>query len=259
MIAAIGANSLLAAAFGAAPARSASLVQPFANARPPQREEEAGKSAYPQPVDTVEIASALPREAAARAAIGLGTSSQTPSNRTANGSRADDPGIDQPALRGDLSDEEQKQVDELRRRDQEVRRHEQAHAASAGGNARGGPSFEFETGPDGKRYAVSGEVSIDTSPVAGNPRATIAKMEQIRRAALAPSEPSSQDRAIAAQAAAAAQKARAELAEEDSQETSGVEEGRGGRGQQSAGPNGPASSTNIASLISLGERVDISA
>jgi hypothetical protein len=48
-------------------------------------------------------------------------------------------------------------------------------------------------------YAVGGEVQIDTSP-AGSPEATIRKMQQIRRAALAPSQPSGTDRAVAAQA-----------------------------------------------------------
>ncbi len=113
-----------------------------------------------------------------------------------------------------LTPEEEARVRELRQRDAEVRRHEAAHKAGAGSVASGAPSFEYTTGPDGKRYAVGGEVSIDTSPVSGNPQATIAKMQQIRRAALAPAQPSAQDRAIAAQSAAAEQQARAELAEE---------------------------------------------
>ena len=109
------------------------------------------------------------------------------------------------------TEQEQQQVRELRKRDQEVRRHEQAHKAAAGAYARGGASFEYTTGPDGQRYVVGGEVPIDLSPVQGNPRATIAKMQQIRRAALAPADPSSQDRAVAAQAAQAERQARAEL------------------------------------------------
>lgn len=112
----------------------------------------------------------------------------------------------------ELTDEEQKQVEQLKQRDREVRQHEQAHLAAAGGNAIGGPTFEYQTGPDGKRYAVGGEVQIDTSPVEGDPEATIAKMQQIRAAALAPANPSAQDRQVAAQAAAEARDARAELA-----------------------------------------------
>lgn len=129
------------------------------------------------------------------------------------------------AVGGELTPDEQAQVEQLKQRDAEVRQHEAAHAAMAGSHARGGAQFEYQTGPDGRRYAVGGEVQIDTSAVAGNPRATIAKMEQIRAAALAPAEPSSQDQRIAAQAAAEIQKARAEQASsaEDEQE---VETGR---------------------------------
>lgn len=108
----------------------------------------------------------------------------------------------------ELTEEEQKAVDELKRRDLEVRQHEAAHAAAAGPHASGGPSYEYETGPDGKRYAVGGEVRIDTSPVEGDPAATIAKMEQIRAAALAPADPSGQDRSVAARATAEIAKAR---------------------------------------------------
>ena len=57
-----------------------------------------------------------------------------------------------------------KLVRELQQSDAEVRRHEAAHAA-AGGEFAGAPTFTYQTGPDGKRYAVGGEVSIDTSPV----------------------------------------------------------------------------------------------
>jgi SprA-related family len=89
---------------------------------------------------------------------------------------------------------------QLRRTDQHVRAHEQAHLAASGGYAKGGPSFTFATGPDGQLYAVGGEVSIDTSPIVGDPKATIQKAETIRAAADAPADPSSQDRAVAAQA-----------------------------------------------------------
>ena len=111
-----------------------------------------------------------------------------------------------------LSEEEQEQVQELKQRDTEVRAHEQAHLAAAGSYAKGGASFEYQTGPDGRRYAVGGEVQIDTSPVEGDPQATVQKMQQVRAAALAPGSPSGQDRAVAAQAAAAIQEAQAEQA-----------------------------------------------
>ena len=121
-----------------------------------------------------------------------------------------------------LTEDDQREVRKLKRRDQEVRRHEQAHKAAAGSHAAGGPSFEYTTGPDGKRYAVGGEVNIDTSEISGDPQATIAKMQQIRRAANAPANPSSQDRAIAAKAAGIERQAQAELAERKRTEQSEV-------------------------------------
>jgi hypothetical protein len=118
----------------------------------------------------------------------------------------------------ELSDEEQQEVTELKEEDRKVRAHEQAHLAAAGNLARGGASFEYETGPDGVRYAVGGEVGIDTSPVDGDPQATIQKAQRIRQAALAPADPSAQDRAVAAEADALAIRARQELAQQDSQQ-----------------------------------------
>lgn len=122
-----------------------------------------------------------------------------------------------------LTKEELALIEEVKRRDREVRAHEQAHLAAAGQYAKGGPRFTYQKGPDGKNYAVGGEVQIDTSPVRGDPEATLRKAEQIRRAANAPTEPSSQDRAVAAEAAALAIQARIELSkkqqEEDEEET----------------------------------------
>lgn len=125
---------------------------------------------------------------------------------------------DEPAPAGgtrryeELTAEEQAEVDELKQRDREVRQHEAAHLAAAGQYARGGATYTTKTGPDGNQYAVGGEVQIDTSPVKGDPEATIAKMQVVRAAALAPAEPSTQDRKIAAQADAEIRKAQAELA-----------------------------------------------
>ena len=111
----------------------------------------------------------------------------------------------------DLSEDEQSEVDQLEARDAEVRTHEQAHA-SAGGQYAGSPSYSYEQGPDGKRYITDGEVQIDVSPISGNPQATIDKMQQVYRAALAPAEPSAADRAVAREAQAAIAEATAEIA-----------------------------------------------
>ena len=118
-----------------------------------------------------------------------------------------------------LSEDEQRQVEQLKERDREVRAHEQAHMASAGQYASGGPSYSFQTGPDGRRYAVGGEVSIDTSPIPDNPQATIIKANKIQAAASAPANPSAQDRAVAAQAAQMAAQARMQLQDQQSVES----------------------------------------
>lgn len=118
-----------------------------------------------------------------------------------------------------LSEEEQKKVAEMKKRDQEVRRHEQAHLAAAGSLASAGARFQYEVGPDGQRYAVAGSVKIDNSKVAGDPKATIAKAQKIKRAALAPADPSAADRQVAAKASQMEQKAQQELrAQEQEQE-----------------------------------------
>ena len=111
-----------------------------------------------------------------------------------------------------LTEEELEQVQKLQARDREVRTHEQAHQSAAGSLSNGGASFEYQSGPDGKRYAVGGEVSIDTSKVANDPQATIAKARQIRSAALAPANPSGQDRQVAAQSVKMEAEATQELA-----------------------------------------------
>lgn len=111
----------------------------------------------------------------------------------------------------DQADREQlAKITELSKRDREVRAHEQAHA-SVGGRYAGAPSLSYERGPDGRLYAVSGEVAIDTSPIPNDPQATLEKALTVQRAALAPSDPSAADRSIASKAAAIAGQARAEI------------------------------------------------
>lgn len=102
-------------------------------------------------------------------------------------------------------------VAELAARDRDVRAHEMAHV-NAGRPWAGPPSYEFQRGPDGRRYAVAGHVPIDVAPVKGDPEATAEKMRVVAAAALAPAEPSAADRRIAAIARARMQEALAALA-----------------------------------------------
>jgi hypothetical protein len=109
-----------------------------------------------------------------------------------------------------LTPEQLAQIEQLKQRDTEVRQHELAHLSAAGGLATSGPSYTYQRGPNGVNYAVGGEVNIDTSPGA-TPEETIARARTIQAAALAPAEPSGQDRAVAARAQQLEQQARTEL------------------------------------------------
>ena len=114
------------------------------------------------------------------------------------------------AAPAELTEREQAAVEELQARDQEVRRREQAHAAR-GGSFASTPQYKYETGPDGRRYAVDGSVSIDVAEVDGDVKATLRKMETVVGAASAAANPSPQDRAVARAARAVALEARAQL------------------------------------------------
>ena len=96
-----------------------------------------------------------------------------------------------------LTEAEQELVRNLQARDREVKDHEEAHAR-VGGEFASAPSYDYQLGPDGNRYAIGGSVLIDTSPVEDDPEATINKMEVVKAAALAPAEPSPADRRVAA-------------------------------------------------------------
>ncbi|AZN35579.1 putative metalloprotease CJM1_0395 family protein [Iodobacter ciconiae] len=122
------------------------------------------------------------------------------------------PGSAQTAENGSsLSESELAAIEKMAKRDREVRQHELAHLAAAGGLATSGATYSMQTGPDGKQYAMGGEVKIDVSP-GRSPEETLSKARIIQAAALAPAEPSGADRAIAAAAATMAQSAQAEIA-----------------------------------------------
>jgi hypothetical protein len=114
-----------------------------------------------------------------------------------------------------LSLEEQQQVEQLKQRDQKVKAHEQAHMAAGGDLVQGGSSYTYEQGPDGKNYAVGGEVRIDTSKE-DTPEVTMEKMRRVQRSALAPADPSATDRAAAAKAYQQESNARLEIEKEES-------------------------------------------
>jgi len=193
---------------------SAPIAIPVNTANPPTESvaaEAAQKPTIPAPKPSSESAANKP------------TQENPPDNRTQTGqpridgeSRQRQSGEQETGAGSEEQRQQQRQqqaeiaeIQKLRARDREVRAHETAHAA-AGGQLTGAPQLDFTIGPDGKRYAVSGEVSIDTAKVPGDPQATIRKMQQVRRAALAPARPSGQDLAVAARAAQIANQARVE-------------------------------------------------
>ncbi len=153
----------------------------------------------------------------------------------------------------ELAPEEKQEVNNLKKRDAEVKAHEQAHMASGGGIVQGGASYEYQTGPDGRMYAVGGEVQIDLSSER-TPEATISKMQQVRRAALAPAQPSGTDRAVAAQASQIEAQARMERTQENEE---AKDENNGPADSQST-MSGPAAPTPYQSMqAAKGERIDL--
>ncbi len=110
-----------------------------------------------------------------------------------------------------LSEQDLQQIKQLKTRDSIVRAHEMAHITAGHGITKGSAHFSLQRGADGIQYATGGEVQIDTSKIAADPVATLKKAIQIQTAALAPLQPSSQDRTIAANAAQMAIEAQAEI------------------------------------------------
>lgn len=117
----------------------------------------------------------------------------------------------------ELTQDQKMQVIELQRRDLEVRTHEAAHM-SAGAGLTTGASYSYQRGPDDKMYAIGGEVGIDTSP-GKTPEETLKKAAQIKRAALAPAQPSSADLQVAATATNMEIDAKMEIQKNQNQET----------------------------------------
>ncbi len=113
----------------------------------------------------------------------------------------------------DLSASEQKYLEELRKRDQEVRDHEMAHKRVAGKYA-GTVTYTYQTGPDNKQYAIGGKTQLDTAKEP-EPQENIKKQDIIYKAALAPKEPSRKDKEVAAEAEKSKQESQIELSREE--------------------------------------------
>ncbi len=123
----------------------------------------------------------------------------------------------------ELTQAEQQEVQKLQRVDAEVKAHEQAHKAAAGGLQTSAPSYEYETGPDGEKYAVAGEVQVSYRR-SSDPGKNIQNAQKVRAAALAPADPSAADRAAARQASAEIAQAQAELQQQRAEEANAEKE-----------------------------------
>jgi hypothetical protein len=165
----------------------------------------------------------------------------------------------------DLNEDEKKQVNKLKKRDLEVKAHEQAHMAAGGGIVQGGATYQYINGPDGKQYAVGGEVKIDLSKE-NTSDATIRKMQQVRRAALAPAQPSGTDRSVAAQASQIEAQARMERTQEkkeaieENQQSNTIDPLRAANSDRPISPQGPRhQATHLESYRARGNQVDLMA
>lgn len=151
---------------------------------------------------------------------------------------------------GELSLEEQRMVTELQAADTNVRAHEAAHMA-AGGGLTSPASYTYERGPDNKMYAVAGEVGISTGE--GNtPQESLNKAQTIRRAALAPADPSPQDLKVAAQAASMEMSARAEILQEKMAQNSQNTNNSGDGSTENSSRNSAVNSAENSNVNSAG-------
>jgi len=94
--------------------------------------------------------------------------------------------------RDDPESNEQKAIERLKNRDKEVRTHESSHSNNPELIKIGSAQFDYTIGPDGKAYATGGKVTLATG-IARTPEDALAKAEALKKASMAPGEPSSQD------------------------------------------------------------------
>lgn len=121
----------------------------------------------------------------------------------------------------ELSEDEKRLVKDLQARDSQVKAHEAAHQAASGGMA-GAASYTYQIGPDGKMYAIGGEVPIST-PSSSSPEEAIKNARTVAAAAMAAGDPSPQDFAVAASARVMEMKAQQQLNKQRIEQLNGQE------------------------------------
>ncbi len=110
-----------------------------------------------------------------------------------------------------LTEEEKREIEKIRKNGRNVRRRELVYRAIVGNHVRGAVSFQYDTGPDGIKYAIDGHTSIDTRPVINNPEASIRKAQAIKRTKI--------DRSVAVEVDKMEREARQKLREQQRQES----------------------------------------
>jgi hypothetical protein len=120
-----------------------------------------------------------------------------------------------------LNPDEKRLVKDLATRDAEVKVHEAAHQA-AGGGMTGVASYSYQQGPDGKMYAIGGEVSISMK-ASSNPEETFRNAKQLIASAMAAGSPSPQDFAVVSSARVMEMKAMQQQARKGQEEIIGRE------------------------------------
>ena len=108
--------------------------------------------------------------------------------------------------------EVKQEIRQLEMTEQEVIKHEQAHK-SVGGSLTGPVSYTYTDGPDDRRYIYGGEVPINVKE-GSTLEETLKILKRVHEAALASSDPSSQDLRVAASAVSQMQQVRGEIATE---------------------------------------------
>ena len=213
-----------------------SSMAPVAPVAPVTRDQTQGQGpSQSNPTSSVETAPGLTLNPPASPDTGIAAQDEAGESEGTTGAAGD----------SELTQEEQAEVAKLRARDREVRAHEQAHAAAGGAQA-GSPSYSYQQGPDGKQYAVGGEVPIKASASSSDPEAAIRQLEQVVRAALAPAQPSGQDRAVAAGAQAQIAQLRVQAAKENRESA-----------QNALNPGGSESSESGSATEGTGESASL--
>ncbi|MGB5866535.1 MAG: putative metalloprotease CJM1_0395 family protein [Arcobacteraceae bacterium] len=87
-------------------------------------------------------------------------------------------------------------LEKFKNKDAQIRTHEQVHASI--GHTTSPISYSYQQGPDGKMYAVGGNVRMDTS-IPDDPKAAAFKLDVLQKAASGPADTSGADNMIATQ------------------------------------------------------------